>query len=175
MAREIIVSSSVSIRNRDKRLLKEQQNKQMQLKQVEQNGVAYKNTQSAFADKHIAEALKKVQQSDVTIDKSYSRFQGSSLYTESIGQSLKKVERNALRKIRKTLPKHEPTNAVSIKEPIEKSKSSKQSIEETLWQRVCRQVNKPRLTANTLFESTNRYGVNVRTNHKRNTKRYELK
>ena len=168
MQRETIVSSKVSMRNRDKQLLKEQQNKQMQLKQVEQSSSAYRHSQSAFADRHMIEALKKVQLSDTTINASYSRFQGSSLYTESIGQSLKKVEQNALRKIRKDLPKTKPKDATSITEPVMKSKSNKKPLEETLWQKICRQVDKPRLTDNTLFESTNRYGVNVRAQQKRN-------
>ena len=169
MDKTIIVSSEVSIRERNKQLLKEQQNKEMQLKQVERGNETYTQTQSAFNDRHMISALQKVQQSDTTIDTSYSRFQGSSLYTESIGQSLKKVERNALRKIRKALPKKQSKETTSTLQLVETPKSKKQPLKETFWKRVCRQVNKPRLTDSTLFESTNRYGVNVRAQQQRKT------
>ena len=169
MNKTTIVSSEVSKRNRDKQLLKEQQNKEMQLRQVERGNDTYSHTQSAFNDKHMINALKKVQESDVTVDTSYSRYQGSSLYTESIGQSMKKVERNALRKIKKDLSKRTPTDAVSKIEPIGTIKtirpvettSKKKQLKESLWKKICRQVGKPELTTNTLFESTNRWGVNV--------------
>ena len=169
MNKTTIVSGAVSKRNRDKQLLKEKQNKEMQLRQVERSNDTYSNTQSAFNDKHMINALKKVQESDVTVDTSYSRYQGSSLYTESIGQSLEKVEKNALRKIKKDLSKRTPTDAVSKIEPIGTIKtirpvettSKKKQLKETLWKRICRQVGKPELTNNTLFESTNRWGVNV--------------
>jgi len=167
MEKNTIVSINVSRNERDKEKLKEQQNKQMQLRQVEQGSGNYKHTQSAFADKHMIEALKQVQQSDTTIDASYSRFQGSSYYTETIGQSLKKVERNALRKIKKALPKKQSKDVITTTEPVKKSKSIKQPIQETLWQKVCRQIDKPRFGGNTLFENTNRYGVNVRAQQQR--------
>ena len=169
MDKTIIVSSEVSLRERNKQLVKEQQNKEMQLRQVEQGSGTYKHTQSAFNDKHMIEALKKVKQSDTTIDASYSRFQGSSYYTESIGQSLKKVERNALRKIKKDLPKTLPKDAITTTEPTAKTPSNKHPIEETFWQRVCRQIDKPRFSGNTLFEHTNRWGVNLSSKPQRKT------
>ena len=177
MNKTTIVSSEVSKRNRDKQLLKEQQNKEMQLRQVERGNDTYSHTQSAFNDKHMINALKKVQESDVTVDTSYSRYQGSSLYTESIGQSLKKVEKNALRKIKKDLSKRTPTDAVSKIEPIGTIKTirpvettpKKKELKESLWKKVCRQVNKPKVTTNTLFESTNRWGVNVSAQQRKRT------
>ena len=169
MNKTTIVSGAVSKRNRDKQLLKEKQNKEMQLRQVERSNDTYSNTQSAFNDMHMINALKKVQESDVTVDTSYSRYTGSSLYTESIGQSLEKVEKNALRKIKKDLSKRTPTDAVSKIEPIGTIKtirpvettSKKKQLKESLWKKICRQVGKPELTTNTLFESTNRWGVNI--------------
>jgi len=177
MNKTTIVSNEVSKRNRDKQLLKEQQNKEMQLRQVERGNDTYSHTQSAFNDKHMINALKKVQESDVTVDTSYSRYQGSSLYTESIGQSMKKVERNALRKIKKDLSKRTPTDAVSKIEPIGTIKTirpvettpKKKELKESLWKKVCRQVNKPKVTTNTLFESTNRWGVNVSAQQRKRT------
>ena len=176
MNKTTIVSGAVSKRNRDKQLLKEKQNKEMQLRQVERSNDTYSNTQSAFNDKHMINALKKVQESDVTVDTSYSRYTGSSLYTESIGQSLEKVERNALRKIKKDLSKRTPTDAVSKIEPIGTIKtirpvetSKKKQLKETLWKKICRQVGKPKPTNNTLFESNNRWGVNVSAQQRRRT------
>ena len=177
MNKTTIVSSEVSKRNRDKQLLKEQQNKEMQLRQVERGNDTYSHTQSAFNDKHMINALKKVQESDVTVDTSYSRYQGSSLYTESIGQSLKKVEKNALRKIKKDLSKRTPTDAVSTIHPIGTIKtirpvettSKKKQLKESLWKKICRQVGKPKPTNNTLFESNNRWGVNVSAQQRRRT------
>ena len=177
MSKTTIVSSKVSMRERDKKLLKEEQNTRMQLRQVEQGNEHYSQTQSAFADKHMINALKRVQESDVTVDTSYSRYQGSSLFTESIGQSLKKVERNALRKIKKDLSKRTPTDAVSKIEPIGTIKtirpvettSKKKQLKESLWKKICRQVGKPKPTNNTLFESTNRWGVNVSAQQRRKT------
>ena len=176
MRKTTIVSSKVSMRERDKKLLKEEQNTRMQLRQVERGNDTYSHTQSAFNDKHMINALKRVQESDVTVDTSYSRYQGSSLYTESIGQSLKKVEKNALRKIRKDLSKRTPPDAVSTIHPIGTIKtirpvettSKKKELKETLWKTICKQVNKPTVTtSNTLFESTSRWGVNVSAQQRR--------
>ena len=163
MNKTIIVSSEVSMRERDKKLLKEQQNKEMQLRQVEQGSDTYKHTQSAFNDKHMINALKKVKESDVTVDTSYSRYQGSSLYTESIGQSYKRVGKNTSKRIARETPKRHLQEVTSTIEPVK----TKKPLKESLWKKVCRQVNKPKVTTNTLFESTNRWGVNVSAQQRR--------
>ena len=166
MDKTIIVSSEVSMRERDKKLLKEQQNKEMQLRQVEQGNDTYSHTQSAFNDKHMINALKRVQESDVTVDTSYSRYQGSSLYTESIGQSYKRVEKKTPNRIAIETPKINLKEVTSTIEPVK----TKKPLKESLWKKVCRQVNKPKVTtSNTLFESNNRWGVNVSAQQRRRT------
>ena len=163
MNKTTIVSGAVSKRNRDKQLLKEQQNKEMQLRQVERGNDTYSHTQSAFNDKHMINALKRVQESDVTVDTSYSRYQGSSLYTESIGQSYKRVGKKTPNRIAIETPKINLKEVTSTIEPVK----TKKELKETLWKKVCRQVGKPKPTNNTLFESNNRWGVNVSAQQRR--------
>ena len=73
--------------------------------------------------------------------------------TPIVGSEVSKRNRD------KQLLKEQQNKEMQLR-PVETT-SKKKPLEETLWRKICRQVGKPELTTNTLFESTNRWGVNV--------------
>ena len=82
-----LVSRDVSKRASENSLLKINQQKQMEKRQVEQPSYSFHSSVAASTDTYIAEALKKVRQSDVSIPESLTRFSGSWLHNQMMDSS----------------------------------------------------------------------------------------
>ena len=81
---EILVSRAVSQRAHEVSKLKKSQQKQMDNKRVEQPSNAFHQSVAATGDTYIAEALRKVRESNVTHPESLTRISGSWLYNQTI-------------------------------------------------------------------------------------------
>ena len=166
MHKNIIVSMDVIRKQNNKRKLKEEQKKAMDLRHVEHMSNGYRSTQSAFNDTHVADALKKVQENDTTVDVGFARFNGSNLYTESVGQSSGQQQKDTLNKPTKKLSAKKSIKKINIDKPIKTNKSPTTYMkEEITWDLICSQVGKERRKHNRLFEHTSRWGVNVSKQH----------
>ena len=174
MNKNTIVSMNVTRKENDKRKLKEQQKKEMELRQVEHVSNSYRNAQSAFNDTHVVDALKKVQESDTTVDVGFARFSGTSLYTESLGKSLDKsldkLQKDTMDRIKRIFPTYvkddELDKPKEMDSTVKNKTASTDSIKEDItWDLICSQIGKERRKHNRLFEHTSRWGVNVSKQH----------
>ena len=90
-----IISIEASQREKERKELKLKQKKQMEFNLVEKTSENYKTVSNASNDKKMIGLLQKVRQSDhVGVDQDFARFNGSHLYTQSIGK--KQNKRSAL-------------------------------------------------------------------------------
>ena len=122
-----VIPLDVSRRKKEEEKLRQKQKFDMSLGQIESSSSNYTNAIASSSDTYMTEALEKVRQSKVTIDSAYSRFAGTSLYTESqreyddLEKDLDELEREvesdikkiAKRKVTKTEPKEEQQVNVS--------------------------------------------------------------
>ena len=81
---EILVSRAVSQRAHEVSKLKKSQQKQMDNKRVEQPSNAFHQSVAATSDTYIAEALRKVRESNVTHPEALTRMSGTWLYNQTI-------------------------------------------------------------------------------------------
>jgi hypothetical protein len=84
---EILVSRAVSQRTHEESKLKKSQQKQMEDRRVDQPSNAFHQSVAASGDTYIAEALRKVRESNVTHPESLTRMSGTWLYNQTITPS----------------------------------------------------------------------------------------
>jgi hypothetical protein len=84
---EILVSRAVSQRTHEESKLKKSQQKQMEDRRVDQLSNAFHQSVAASGDTYIAEALRKVRESNVTHPESLTRMSGTWLYNQTITPS----------------------------------------------------------------------------------------
>ena len=154
-----IISIEASQREKERKELKLKQKKLMDINLVEKTSENYKTVSNASNDKKMIGLLHKVRQSDhVGVDQDFARFNGSHLYTQSIGK--KQNKRNAL--LNENIDQSEqdyPTqlNGKKPRKRIIKEKilieTSKPKNKEVTWNYICEQLDKPRFepSTNTLF------------------------
>ena len=150
-----IISIDASRREQKKKEDKLKQKKQMDLNLIEKTNKHYQSVQEASNDKQMVNLLAKVRQSDIGVDEGFARFNGSHLYTESIGKKLKCLEKETLDKIEKDYPTQlvgkKPKKRVIKKKILQESSNPKKK--EVTWNYICEQLDKPRFepSTSTLF------------------------
>ena len=87
MNEEILVSRAVSQRTHEESKLKKSQQKQMEDRRIDQPSNAFHQSVAATGDTYIAEALRKVRESNVTHPESLTRMSGTWLYNQTITPS----------------------------------------------------------------------------------------
>ena len=85
-----LVSREVSQRTHEQSKLKTTQQKQMETKLVEKPSDAWRQSLDASGDTYIAEALRKVRESNVTHPESLTRISGSWLFNQTLNSSKEK-------------------------------------------------------------------------------------
>jgi len=149
-----IRSQDVSLREKNKQELKNRQKKTMDLNLIERTNKHYQSVQAATNDKKMINLLEKVRQSDTGVDEDFARFNGSHLYTQSIGK--KQDKRNALlkenidqseRDFPTQLNGRKPRKRI-LKEKVLKE-SNKPKKKEVTWNYICEQLDKPRWSPST--------------------------
>ena len=149
-----IISIDASRREKERKELKLKQKKLMDINLVEKTSESYKTVSNATNDKKMVGLLQKVRQSDTGVDEGFARFNGSHLYTESIGK--KQNKRKAL--LKENIDRSEkdyPTqlNGKKPRKRIIKEKilqeSSKPKKKEVTWNYICEQLDKPRWSPST--------------------------
>ncbi len=131
--------------------LKKKTNYLMNLKQIRKSQSNFDASSSAAKDTYMTEALQKVRQSKVTIDGDYSRFVGTSLYTESQREydDLEKDLDELQKEVESELEKTPKTKFAKQLEPKKETKkqvlSPKQMNEEITWNKICEQLGHKRL------------------------------
>mgnify|MGYP003681274463 FL=1 len=153
-----IISIDVSRREKERKELRLKQKKLMDINLVEKTSENYKVVSNASNDKKMVGLLQKVRQSDAGVDEDFARFNGSHLYTQSIGKTQNK--RKAL--LKENIDKSEkdyPTQLIGNKprKRIIKKKvlqeTSKSKNKEITWNYICEQLGHQRFvpSTNTLF------------------------
>ena len=120
----------------------------MDFNRLEQRNSNYRAAQSASKDTYMMEALKKVKESNTTIDTDLSMFNGSYLYTESqtkkgLHQSLETLECAVMEDVQSlsTKPKsiktkpHVPSSSTNLTEKYEQGS----------WKLILEQVGRKRI------------------------------
>ena len=131
--------------------LKKKTNYLMNLKQIRKSQSNFDASSSAAKDTYMTDALEKVRQSKVTIDSDYSRFVGTSLYTESQREydDLEKDLDELQKEVESELEKTPKTKFAKQLEPKKETKkqvlSPKQMNEEITWNKICEQLGHKRL------------------------------
>ena len=85
-----LVSRAVSQRADEESKLKKTQQKQMETRLVEKPSDAWRQTLNASGDTYIAEALRKVRESNVTHPESLTRLTGSWFHNQMLNSSKEK-------------------------------------------------------------------------------------
>ena len=151
-------------RLKKKQDLKKKTNVLKNLKQLNQPNKSQELSIEPFSDNHMKDALQTVRKSEIGIDIDYARFNGTSLYTESVGKdslekTLEDLEQEVLDELeaaeRKEKLKSKQTKEPEIevvdrfdRETSALPKSSKEKNEDVSWTRICEQLDKPRLSSN---------------------------
>ena len=155
----VIISRDVSQRLKEKSKLQKQQKAQMDLSNIDKTNNNFRNFQSSKDDDYMKSALQKVRNNKSTIDTNYARFTGTSLYNDStfhypVNNGLKIVKSDdldkPLDKEYKKLHTIQPTKKTIT--PTKKKKKFKNlkpksdtKIEDYSWNKICEQLDKPRL------------------------------
>ncbi len=155
----VIISRDVSQRLKEKSKLQKQQKAQMDLSNIDKTNNNYRSFQSSKDDDYMKSALQKVRNNKSTIDTNYARFTGTSLYNDStfhypVNNGLKIVKSDdldkPLDKEYKKLHTIQPTKKTIT--PTKKKKKFKNlnpksdtKIEDYSWNKICEQLDKPRL------------------------------
>jgi hypothetical protein len=155
----VIISRDVSQRLKEKSKLQKQQKSQMDLSNIDKTNNNYRSFQSSKDDDYMKSALQKVRNNKSTIDTNYARFTGTSLYNDStfhypVNNGLKIVKSDdldkPLDKEYKKLHTIQPTKKTIT--PTKKKKKFKNlnpksdtKIEDYSWNKICEQLDKPRL------------------------------
>ena len=84
---EILVSRAVSQRTHEESKLKKSQQKQMEDRRVDQPSNAFHQSVAATGDTYIAEALRKVRESNVTHPESLTRMSGTWMHNQMLNSS----------------------------------------------------------------------------------------
>ena len=148
----VIISRDVSQRLKEKSKLQKQQKAQMDLSSIDKTNNNFRNFQSSKDDDYMKSALQKVRNNKSTIDTNYARFTGTSLYNDPTfhkpnNSGLNIVKSNDLDKKLHTI---QPTKK-TITPPKKKKKfknlnpKSDTKIEDYSWNKICEQLDKPRL------------------------------
>jgi hypothetical protein len=87
---EILVSRAVSQRTHEVSKLKKSHQKQMEDRRVDQPSNAFHQSVAASGDTYIAEALRKVRESNVTHPESLTRMSGTWLHNQTLNSSQEK-------------------------------------------------------------------------------------
>jgi len=85
-----LVSRAVSQRTHEQSKLKKNQQKQMEERLVEKPADAFHQSVAASGDTYIAEALRKVRESNVTHPESLTRMSGSWFHNQTLNSSQEK-------------------------------------------------------------------------------------
>ncbi len=155
----VIISRDVSQRLKEKSKLQKQQKSQMDLSNIDKTINNYRSFKSSKDDDYMKSALQKVRNNKSTIDTNYARFTGTSLYNDStfhypVNNGLKIVKSDdldkPLDKEYKKLHTIQPTKKTIT--PTKKKKKFKNlnpksdtKIEDYSWNKICEQLDKPRL------------------------------
>jgi hypothetical protein len=131
----------------------------MDLSNIDKTNNNYRSFQSSKDDDYMKSALQKVRNNKSTIDTNYARFTGTSLYNDStfhypVNNGLKIVKSDdldkPLDKEYKKLHTIQPTKKTIT--PTKKKKKFKNlnpksdtKIEDYSWNKICEQLDKPRL------------------------------
>ena len=84
---EILVSRAVSQRTHEESKLKKSQQKQMEDRRVDQPSNAFHQSVAATGDTYIAEALRKVRESNVTHPEALTRMSGTWMHNQMLNSS----------------------------------------------------------------------------------------
>ena len=143
-----IRSQAVSLREKNKQELKNNQKKTMDLNLIERTNNHYQSVQAATNDKKMVNLLNEVRKSDTTVNSDYARFNGTAIYNPPIKKKLHALEKETLDKIEKDYPTQlhgkEPKKRKRKKTETAVLTSSKTIKEEITWNYICEQLEKPR-------------------------------
>jgi hypothetical protein len=87
---EILVSRAVSQRAHEESKLKKSQQKRMEGRRIDQPSNAFHQSVAASSDTYIAEALRKVRESNVTHPVSLTRMSGTWMHNQMLSSSKEK-------------------------------------------------------------------------------------
>jgi len=143
-----IRSQDVSLREKNKQELKNNQKKTMDLNLIERTNKHYQSVQAATNDKKMVNLLNEVRKSDTTVNSDYARFNGTAIYNPPIKKKLHALEKETIDKIEKDYPTQlhgkEPKKRKRKKTKTTVLTSSKTIKEEITWNYICEQLEKPR-------------------------------
>mgnify|MGYP001122569565 FL=1 len=143
-----IRSQDVSLREKNKQELKNNQKKTMDLNLIEKTNKHYQSVQAATNDKKMVNLLNEVRKSDTTVNSDYARFNGTAIYNPPIKKKLHALEKETIDKIEKDYPTQlhgkEPKKRKLKKTEPTILNSSKTMKEEITWNYICEQLEKPR-------------------------------
>ena len=83
MDRETLVPLDVSRRREEQQKLKQNQQREMESRQVERDSKNFNQSVNASNDKYMVDALSKVRESDITHPESLTRMNGSWMHNRS--------------------------------------------------------------------------------------------
>ena len=155
----VILSRDVSQRLKEKSKLQKQQKAQMDLSNIDKTNNNYRSFQSSKDDDYMKSALQKVRNNKSTIDTNYARFTGTSLYNDStfhypVNNGLKIVKSDDLdkpldkeyKKLHTIQPKKKTITPTKKKKKFKNlNPKSDTKIEDYSWNKICEQLDKPRL------------------------------
>jgi len=148
-----IISIEASQREKERKALKLEQKKQMEINLVEKTNKNYQSVQSATNDKKMVNLLKEVRKSDATVDSNYARYNGTSIYNPPLGKKLKYLEKDALDRIEKEFEPHLHGKKPKPRKTKKVVKKTIQPIEEITFSYMLEQLGHERFvpSTNTLF------------------------
>ena len=130
--------------------LKQQQKWDMNISRIDAVQNDYNTSRLSTGDNYMVQALKKVQQSNVTHDETLTRMNGNwlfnrSIQTESIEDEISEIARDELNKIK---PKETSTSEFGLKQ-LETNKPKVTTEDKDMnWNIICEQLGKKRWEGN---------------------------
>lgn len=149
-----LISLDKHKRELKKEELKKKTNYLMNLKRIKNSDSNLENSTASSLDKYIMKALDEVRKSDITFDTDYTNMNGSGIFHPKTKSSTKpKIKKDNLEKTIRELEKevlHDLNKKVSPEPEKSKKPELQTSIknEELTWNRICEQLDKPRLNEN---------------------------
>ena len=146
-----LISLEQQKRLRDKEALKKKTQVLHDLKQVNKTDKQFQQSTDSINDTYMKDALSKVRESNVSIDKDYSMFQGTYLYTESqnghdLGKTLDDLEKEVMDDLdRLPITSKKIKKSKSKVEPVQDKPSLKTQNEELTWDKILEQVGHQRV------------------------------
>ena len=153
-----LISLDKHKRELQKEELKKKTNYLMNLKRMKNSDSNLENSTASSLDKYMINALKEVRESDISFETDYTNMTGSGLFhpktkpsikpkkkIDNLEKTIRQLEQEVLNDLNKS---NAPKPKKSIKP--ESNPETKTSIknEELTWNRICEQLDKPRLNEN---------------------------